>query len=343
MTPEIRGHEAVMARLARIAARRQPHHAYVFHGEPGVGRRLVALWLAMALNCEAQVDGAPCGACPSCRRIASETDGDVRLIRPTTAAGKGRDEVGASMALAHRIDTVRDVQGHLAYRATPGRFRVVIFDDAERMNDNAANALLKTLEEPPEATVIVLITRRLGQMLPTVRSRCIQIGFSRLATDEVARFLVECRGADPGEAAVLAAASGGSIGRAVTLSIERIEEERALLRRFLDAAGAGTTAQLELAEEMEAADRTARRAGDRLFEEFLNQLAEVLRDAVAAGAGAATPARRPDCADLAAELSARYDPQTLLRGFDAVQRARDRLERYLSPRLVAEALLLEIE
>lgn len=332
------GHERVVRRLARAVARNTPHHAYLFHGPSGVGRRRVALGLAMALNCEvpgARREGAACGACGSCRRILAGIDQDLWMLAPEAASE------GGSGPRAIRIDTIRELQGRLAYRASEGRWRAVILDDVEQMTVQAANALLKTLEEPPKNTVLVLITSRPGQMLSTIRSRCLQIGFHRLDAQQVTDHLVRHEGLDPTEAALRAAAAGGSIGAALALSPDEVERERDLLGRLFRATRGTDAKRLEVAIEIERADRESNAAGGTLVRRVLLGMAEVLRDAVAQRACAAG-ARRPDCSDLVKALISGYDAEALLAGLQAVNRARDRLDRNMRPRLVLESLLLEI-
>ncbi len=331
------GHGRVVQRLARAVRREAPHHAYLFHGPQGVGRRRVALGLGMALNCEdaaVRGEGGACGACASCRRIAAGIDQDVWNLAPEPA------KEGGSGPRAIRIDAVRELQGRLAYRANEGRWRVVILDDVEKMTVQACNALLKTLEEPPDHTVVVLITGRPGQMLSTIRSRCLQIGFGRLELAEVEAHLVGAEGLEPGEARLRAAASGGSIGAALALSPEDVERDRELLARLF-AASRGTDAErLELATEIEHLEREA--GGEHSpIRRLLLGMGEVLRDAVARDAGAGG-ARRPDCSAVAKALISGYDAEALLAGQQAVARARDRLDRNMRPRLVLESLLLEI-
>ena len=332
------GHERVIERLTSAAMRKAPHHAYIFHGPDGVGRRPVAIGFAAALNCERLgPDGRPCGECGSCTRIQSGTDADVWTVVPTPPDGR------KSGTLAIRIQHVRELQGRLAYRAQDGLFRVVVIDDCELMTTEAANSLLKSLEEPPARTVLILLTRRLGQMLPTIRSRCLQIGFRRLDAAVVQRYLVEHADVDPDEAPQLAAASGGSIGRALGTTLEEAEAEIVVLRRFFAAFEGSASQRLDMAAEMHVLDTEARKTQTPFLRRFVVAAGEVLRDASARAAGEGGRPRRPDCADLAKDLASRYDADALLRLFASLQTARDRLDRNLATRLVMEALLLETD
>jgi DNA polymerase III subunit delta' len=332
------GHDRVVARLAGAAAREAPHHAYIFHGPDGVGRRQVAVGFAAALNCErVDASGGACGQCGSCTRIQSGTDADVWIVEPTPPEGR------KSGSLAIRINHVRELQGRLAYRVSDGLFRVVVIDDCELMTHEAANCLLKSLEEPPARTVLILVTRRLGQMLPTIRSRCLQIGFRRLDSDLVERYLVEHTDAGPDEARQLAAAAAGSIGRALDLTVDDAVAEIEMLRRFFTSLSGGPGQRLEMAADIHVLDTEARKTQTPFLRRFVVAAGEVLRDATSVAAGEGSKPRRPDCADLAKGLASRYDADALLRMFDALQTARDRLDRNIATRLVMEALLLEID
>ncbi len=334
--PGIFGHDRITARLSQAAARGTPHHAYLFHGPDGVGRRQVALGFAMALNCEAPTTpGVPCGACASCRRIGEGTDGDVWTVAPLPPPKNPRGK------LAIRVDVVRELQSRLAFRVDEGRTRLVVVDDSELMGVEASNCLLKSLEEPPPRTVLILITRRLGQVLPTIRSRCLQIGFQRLDRDTLQRLLVERTDLEPADAERVATVAGGSLGRALTLTPDEVEAETELLRRTFAALQGPAVGRIELAAELDRLEVEARRAQGSFMRSFVISLGDVLRDAAALASGADVPARRPDCKNLAGELAGRLDADALLRLFDDLQQARGRLDRNIATRLVFEALLLE--
>src|SRR5262249_24546682 len=136
----------------------------IFAGPQGVGKRLTAVALAQALNCEQ----GGCGACPVCARIARGVHADVLVVEP-----------GDSGTI--KVDQVREAIDRTAYRPFEGRRRVVIVDEADALVPEAQNALLRTLEEPPPASVFVLIPARPEMLLPTVRSRCQRLRFGPLA------------------------------------------------------------------------------------------------------------------------------------------------------------------
>lgn len=183
---DVIGHRRIVALLARSVANESLPPSLVFAGPDGVGQRLTATALAQALNCLALRDGPKhatvgndlpldldaCGVCASCTRIARRVHPDILVLEP-----------GDNGSI--KIDQVRDVVDRAAYRPFEGRRRVVIIDQADLLVAAAQNALLKTLEEPPPASVFVLLTARPDMLLPTVRSRCIRLWFAAGAVVEI--------------------------------------------------------------------------------------------------------------------------------------------------------------
>jgi DNA polymerase III subunit delta' len=170
----------------------------------GIGKRTAASVFAKALNCE---DGhKPCGACPSCRKAEHGNHPDI-----ITIAAEGQ---------FIRIGAVKELQEQMKFRPGEGRRRVFILLEADRMNAAAANALLKTLEEPTAGNILLLTTSRPHALPMTILSRCQHLRFTPLPQEEVARFLREKDSLDAETAAVLAASSGGSIGKALEMNKE---------------------------------------------------------------------------------------------------------------------------
>src|SRR5262249_37261874 len=190
---QVIGHRAVLELLARAVSRGSVPPTLIFAGPDGVGKRLTAMALAQALNCDnPSPDGDACGKCAPCTRIARGVHADVLVVEP-----------GDSGSI--KIDQVRDAIDRAAYRPFEGRRRLVIVDDADALVGEAQNALLKTLEEPPPSSVFVLVTSRPDLLLPTVRSRCIRLAFAQGSSAEV--------DTDAREAAQLVLASAAVPGR----------------------------------------------------------------------------------------------------------------------------------
>lgn len=189
------------------------HHAYLFIGPEGVGKRTVALALAKALHCE-QAANDFCDRCAACARIQSGNHPDVRVVEVLT----DKKEI--------TIQQVREVEKEINFRSFSGKRKVAIIDPATSLNLSSQNALLKTLEEPPRDSLLILIAGNSGALLPTLRSRCLRISFGPLARDEVAQYLTDKAGIDRDEARLRAALSMGSLGAALRLDKEEFLERR---------------------------------------------------------------------------------------------------------------------
>ncbi len=233
---ELQAQDRAVGVLRAALRRGRLHHAYLLGGPEGVGKGTAARLLAQAANCEAAPgEGAldnPCGQCGPCRKIAHGTHPDVYLLaeeRVMAKAGRWEPRSGRTPSREIVVDQVRDLVDHrLSMRRFEGRRRVVVIDPADAMNVQAQNALLKTLEEPPDATTLVLVSSSPDALLPTIKSRCLRVAFSPLP-ETVIRARLESAG-QPAEAARLAAAvSGGSLSRALALDAESLAERRAAL------------------------------------------------------------------------------------------------------------------
>ena len=164
------GHEWAIEFLRRSISRGRTAHAYLLSGPAGVGKALLALRLAQALNCETGGPD-PCLACRACKRIERGNYPDVR-IGGMAAQAAGLKPEDAARQKELKIDTVREWQSDINLRPYEGRRRVFILHDAEKLSDAAANAMLKTLEEPPPYATLVLVANTAGDLLPTIVSRC---------------------------------------------------------------------------------------------------------------------------------------------------------------------------
>ncbi len=199
------GHQRPLQILRREITAGRVYHAYLFIGMEGIGKRLVALNVAKALNCLSQ-GGEACDRCPSCQRMDKGSHPDLILIAP-------RGEVV-------KIEQIRELQRIIAFKPYEARWRVIIIDGAERMTREAANAFLKTLEEPPPWTTIILLATTVETLPPTVLSRCQRIRFTPLRHEEVRRVLAHHLPEE--EASLLTPLAGGSPGRMLRMDREEI-------------------------------------------------------------------------------------------------------------------------
>ena len=190
--------------LEEAIEREKLSHAYIFTGIGGVGKTSAARALAMALNCPESRNSESCGICPTCRQILNGNSPDFLIV--------GRE----ANSQVIKVEQIRELNRSLGF-APFGQYRVCVFEEAERMNLEAANSFLKTLEEPPPGNILVLNTMEPRDLLPTIVSRCQRVRFQPLTRDEIASWLSKNRGVRGDKAKILAAVSGGSLGHAVEI------------------------------------------------------------------------------------------------------------------------------
>jgi DNA polymerase-3 subunit delta' len=329
---EIVGHGSLLQLLARAVERKAVPASLIFSGPEGIGKRTTAVALAQALNCERPErwgdEGlTACGTCSSCRRIGRGVHADVLRVEP--------GETGAI-----KVDQVRDAIERSAYRPFEGQRRVVIVDGADALLPEAQNALLKTLEEPPPASVFVLVTPRPDVLLPTVRSRCQRLRFGPLSEAEVARVLIERYDVPPTEAHAAAAAADGSIGAALDEGREGAVDAREAAASALQQAAASTDPRRRL-----DAARTLGGAGSDRDEmaRRLRALASLLRDLGLLLSRADNRAlANADLKPRLQPLLRSFDSDRAIRAFSAVDRALAALERNASPKIVADWVALQL-
>jgi DNA polymerase-3 subunit delta' len=330
------GHRRLVSLLSRAIARDTVPPSLLFAGPQGVGKRMVALAVAEALNCLAPVSPAPldrdaCGECAACRRIARGVHPDVITLEP--------GETGSI-----KIEPVRDVIDRAGYRPFEGRRRVVVIDDAEAMVPAAQNALLKTLEEPPSASVFVLVSSMPDALLPTVNSRCPRLRFGRLTATEVANVLMRDHGYDEPEARAVAADAEGSLRRALEAESADLADARATAQRLLEHVARATdpVRRLEIVKNLTGKKSNSAAERDDLAV-CLRAMSSLLRDLGILSTRA--DARMLANADLQTDLSrltAAFDSARSMRAFQAVDQALGALERNAGPKVVADWLVLQL-
>ena len=314
------------------------HHAWLLTGPSGVGKELAALGMAQALVCPV-APLAGCGKCPACVRVKRFHHPDVLWLMPEEEAV--RRKLAARSDFDHvpsreiRVDQVRRLQERLALRPLEASRKVVLLLPAEAMNPQAQNAFLKTLEEPPPETVLLLVSAAPDRLLPTLRSRCVRVAFGPLphtfVRDEVQRQLE----VTPDVAEAVASLADGSLERALALDAERLADRRGRIERFEAVTGADLRTVLRFADEAGSSREEA--------EATLALLTVWVRDVAVARAGGAS-LFHPELRPLAEKVAARIDDDALHRRFrlldDALVAIR---QRNASPRLALERMLLEME
>jgi DNA polymerase-3 subunit delta' len=367
----IRGHEAARASLARAHARGVLPAALLFHGPRGVGKQRLALWLAQLLVCE-RPGQSPCDACPSCRMAVSLEHPDVHwyfpLPRPKSVAGdrlvdaieEARlEEIAAIREQPCRsghsdevrglyVGSVRSIRAKAYKRPVMAKGQVFIVGDADSLvpqeaSPEAANALLKMLEEPPGGTRFILTTSESGHLPATIPSRTVPLHLTPLAIPEVAAFLREEAGASAKASDWAASLSQGSIGRALGFLPDGDEKGPLdlLRRRAFEIVVASVGARASAAHALALSFPPA---GARTLVELLGFVEEWLRDLAATATGARDRViNRDSLADLD-RLAAKADvsPHHIAIAFSHVEKARALAVGNVNPQLVIGSLVREL-
>lgn len=190
-------------------------HALLIRGLPGSGKRDFARWFAEGLQCHAPVEGAACGSCPSCAQHVVGSHSDFCTLTPEKAVIK--------------VDDVREMLVWFQLAAPPGRWRVALLDGADTMNHNAANSLLKTLEEPADRALLILVADHAARLPATIRSRCQDVVVHASDTALATRWLVDAASISEADAQVLLARAAGAPYQALALADPAVQEEQALI------------------------------------------------------------------------------------------------------------------
>lgn len=312
----ILGQARAVDQLHGALRRGTAHHAYLFDGPEGVGKRTLAKALAQALNCER---GEGCGSCDACVKIEADIHPDVKWFPVSPEKGQ--------------TERVREFLPQLGFPPHEGRRRLVVFDPADELNASASNVLLKTLEEPPAHTHFVLVSARPASLLVTIRSRCQRVSLLPLPQDLIVGVLRARQGVAEDVARQAAALAQGSLGRALALAAgDELPRRQAMLDRWLAAVHAGSAAASLAAAAELAGDRDEAVA-------VLELLWLALHEAIVAG-GRQPEATTPDATTLTWLTSRPIG--TLLRDLRAVREAADAIHGNVSPQMAMERLLLDL-
>ena len=317
------GHEKQIEMLQKNLSQGRISHAYLFSGIPAVGKRTLALEFAKAVNCQkADTLLDACGQCISCRKIEHGSHPDYFSVE---ADGQ-----------FIRIDAVRQIQEQMKFKPLEAKYRIFIIDNADRMNEQAANALLKTLEEPSTVNLIMLITNRPYSLPETIISRCRHIRFKPLSNDIVARFLSGRPGIQDQKASLLASLSGGSIGRALALNDEEAIACREKTLEVLSGAQNSAPFSLIALASFLAQNKAEIRTG-------LDIIASCFRDALVLKETGKTQALiNQDKSSLIRALSARLSGEKILRNIRLVEKAEETIEQNGNKSLTLETMAFKL-
>ncbi|MCL2332053.1 MAG: DNA polymerase III subunit delta' [Actinomycetia bacterium] len=362
MLADIIGQEDATSLLATTLRTRRLSNAYLFVGPAGLGKLEAARSLAAGFLC----DQGGCGSCPTCQRIARDAYPDFQILEPDGVSG-------------YLIDQIRELTHDAALSPHEGSHKFYVLLDSDQLAGAAANALLKTLEEPPAAVTFILIAHSLSALLPTVLSRCQVLRFRPLPTETMIEILTEATGASEADARIALAATGSVLAhaRAFLFSPMRRATRGEVLRIVRDLAGyrdrevlaaaltlqaslEGPVAELaarqdaELAVRAELLDKVALRrleqynkkkltaATRRATSEVFSVISGLLRDALAQRNAAAGLVLNVDALDFITRIATCVTPEGARRGQEAIALSRQRLAQNVGVQLILETLLFKV-
>ncbi len=329
---QVVGHDWVVTLLKKSISTERVSHAYLFTGPPHVGKRTLALNLAQALNCQDQEK--PCGQCVSCRKISNGVHPDVRVIDRQYQAHLREETLAQQKEL--RIDTIRTIEEEVSLKPFEGQRKVFIIREAEAMTSEAANCLLKTLEEPPAHAVLLLTASDTRLLLPTIVSRCQVFVLRLVAMVVIERELQSRYGLDQERATFLARLSEGRIGWAITASQDSavLEQREERLKQLLALPKMGRMDRLDYAQQLSHQPHLIR----GVLELWLGWW----RDLLLIKGGCGGMIRNVDLRIPLEEQASRHDPKEIFWFIKAMRETVRQLEDHVNPRLGLEVLMLDL-
>ena len=326
----VHGHELAVRTFEAGLKTGRLHHAYLLSGPAHVGKTTLATQLAQAVNCTA--GDPPCGACEPCVRVGSGAHADVSTIKVDPDATEGARTVIS-------IDAVKDLIASAHLRPYEGRTRVYIVQSADRLSQDAANALLKVLEEPPPDVLLLLLTDNPDGVLPAIRSRCQLIELRPLPVARVAELLRDEHGAGEEQAEMLARLSRGCVGWAIEASADEsvLAEVHQRIERIADVIEGGLEARFAYADALARRYQLDRAAGREELFLLMRWLRDVLLIQHDQGARIVNLSWRDTLERQATALTSAQ----VTRWLRALTETVGMLERNANARLVLEALMLQ--
>jgi DNA polymerase III subunit delta' len=305
-------------------------HAYLFYGPESIGKKLLAVEFAKALNCLSADLGEACGTCDSCRKIEDRIHPDFFFLEPTKTTPTAREAI-------LKIDEIRALQKKLGFLPYQGKVKVAVIDQVEKMNPQACNAFLKTLEEPPSSTILILITSNIYQLLPTLISRCQGIRFNPLPPEAIWEIL-QSQGEetlDPTEVDLRVGRSKGQVSRALS---DEVTQTASYRREMIGLIEQVSFKRMDLLFQWSK----AMAKGSQPLSQILEEMLGILRDLTFVKSGG--PPDRLFNRDLMAELepvARKKSLAHLLKMTTAVNQTQYALSGNANAQLALETMLLD--
>ena len=342
MSSHLIGNEEVKTRLSRMLANGRLPNAMLFAGPDGVGKKLFAAEIARSFVCSSPSKNRACGECAACKRV-------TQFNIPTADKGDDYDNVFFSehadvgLVIPYkrnlRVGAIRALEIQANFRPYEARARVFIVDDADKMNDAAANALLKTLEEPPETTYIILVSSRPNLLLSTIRSRCQTIRFAPVSPMAIETYLRTERSMSPEDAGLAARISNGSVAKAASVDLEQYRTQRENLLKIVER-GLGTPDRSFLVRASEQLNDAKNKDH---FEENLEILEALIRDIwLLKNDGDLSQIRNFDIGDKLMAVAAAMSREKLAADLDEIELLRQSLAVNINRKIATDALFMKM-
>ena len=325
MNWDMLGHEWAVNLLREHVAQSRFRHAYLITGPQGVGRRTLALRFAQALNCPQPLSpGEPCRTCRTCTQIENMQHPDLAIVQA--------ESVGSVL----KVDQVRELLPSLSLAPYQARYRIALFLRFEEANQNAANALLKTLEEPPERVVLLLTAESAESLLPTIVSRCEMLRLRALSLDTLTRGLQDRWGVPAEQARLLAHLANGRIGVALSLyrSPELLKQRQAWLEDHHSLLSDNRVKRFAYAEPL-AKDK-------QRLQQALEVWQSLWRDVFLRASGSSVAISNLDWTEEIDRMASSLGSEPAIRMVGFIQRLIGLLEKNINLRLATEVFMLEL-